>query len=1232
MCVWFLLSWWEYTPARLPLPVWHLEPEQPQFCSCIRLVCAPSSLSDSASLPCPAGSACGIGTGFGNVTLLACALGSFCPNGTQFPTQYPCPPGTFTASRFLTSSSQCTTCYPGSFCSGGGSAVSGACAAGYFCPNATAFPTQYPCLAGTFSTLTNLTDARECWACPPGKFCPQATSVPINCPAGTFTNNVSTQTNGPGPYPACQLCPAGSFCITGSIDPIICSPSTFSGAGASSCSSCQAGYYCPENGTTNAKMLSTFLCPQGQFCPPGVSVIPSLATHSCPLGYYCPQATTAPIACPAGYYMDATGAERLSDCKLCPGGHFCPPNSTHYLQRICSPGYFCPNGSSSAQQQQCPGGTFRPNSLGALLNDCSVCPAGFYCPAASQTPSTCPQGFFCLANVAIPSPCPVGTFGNRTGLQQSSECSQCTGGYYCATTGITSPTGLCGAGFYCPEGIPTSAPPTFVCTAGSYCPLGSSLPIACPSGTFNNLTGSVSLAACRACSPGQFCAGLRNIAPTGPCTSGYFCNGSASTPNPNDNVTGAICPLGSFCTVASSRHTLCPPGSYSPSLGLAACIPCPAGSLCASSGMIAPGTCPIGFYCPENSSNPTGCPFGTIGNRTGLISITECTPCPPSSYCSGTGLATPSGLCSAGYFCQSGANMSAPMNQVGASVCPAGFFCPIGTSSPVVCPAGSFCGGGNSGPVVCPAGTYSDVSGLSVCKTCPRGRFCRLNTTSLVQSDCPAGYFCPAGIASYVNFTCLAGTFSNQTSLGDVSECSSCPGGMFCGGSALVSPSGQCSAGFYCAGGASVSNPQDGVTGNVCPRGSYCPSGSRYPVPCVRGRFCGNVGMTAPGASCSAGYICIENATTSMPVDGVSGFVCPAGSFCMSGALSPVSCPSGTWSNRTGLGSMDECEICPPGRFCPTSGMTQPGPLCTAGYYCPGGRDEPSNSSLLCSAGYYCPMGSGVSTQVACPAGTFRGAVGGASVVDCAVCPAGMVCVIGTAVPVVCPIGSYCPPGTQSSLQFRCPVGTFGASLGLSTLSSCSACLAGMACTASGLSQPDVSCSAGYFCLGGAASSTPLDGITGNVCPMGHYCPINSMSPVPCPAGSFSPNTGNRNMSDCQNLPVGLFSTSSAVVSISNCSSAICGNTSLTSCQPNVNGFCSLSAVSAGSCDEGFVCSGGSNTPRPTTSGGYICPKGALCLRGALSPTSCPSGLYNPSFAQTSCLVCSMYYCCSHII
>lgn len=42
-----------------------------------------------------------------------------------------------------------------------------------------------------------------------------------------------------------------------------------------------------------------------------------------------------------------------------------------------------------------------------------------------------------------------------------------------------------------------------------------------------------------------------------------------------------------------------------------------------------------------------------------------------------------------------------------------------------------------------------------------------------------------------------------------------------------------------------------------------------------------------------------------------------------------------------------------------------------------------------------------------------------------------------------------------------------------------------------------------YYCIEGAVTSTPSDGISGGPCPEGHYCPEGSVEPLPCNPGTY---------------------------------------------------------------------------------------------------------------------------------
>lgn len=43
----------------------------------------------------------------------------------------------------------------------------------------------------------------------------------------------------------------------------------------------------------------------------------------------------------------------------------------------------------------------------------------------------------------------------------------------------------------------------------------------------------------------------------------------------------------------------------------------------------------------------------------------------------------------------------------------------------------------------------------------------------------------------------------------------------------------------------------------------------------------------------------------------------------------------------------------------------------------------------------------------------------------------------------------------------------------------------------------------------------PTDGLLGDVCPKGTYCPMGTAFPQPCPPGYYSNSTGNTGIEDC---------------------------------------------------------------------------------------------------------------------
>ena len=88
----------------------------------------------------------------------------------------------------------------------------------------------------------------------------------------------------------------------------------------------------------------------------------------------------------------------------------------------------------------------------------------------------------------MPLPCDPGTYSNLS----ATVCTACEAGYACkgSDTSPTPPSGLCSLGYYCPNGLQE---------------------VACPAGTYGNITGAPSEAeGCPPCPAGYYCpAGTR---------------------------------------------------------------------------------------------------------------------------------------------------------------------------------------------------------------------------------------------------------------------------------------------------------------------------------------------------------------------------------------------------------------------------------------------------------------------------------------------------------------------------------------------------------------------------------------------------------------------------------------------------------------------------------------------------------------------------------------------------
>lgn len=96
--------------------------------------------------------------------------------------------------------------------------------------------------------------------------------------------------------------------------------------------------------------------------------------------------------------------------------------------------------------------------------------------------------------------------------------------------------------------------------------------------------------------------------------------------------------------------------------------------------------CPAGYYCPAGTVKPIPCTVGTYNPTAASSGSGACISCDAGSYCDEEGLTYVKGVCSAGYFCTTGApsatpaiNLTLTANAAYATlygICPRGYYCP----------------------------------------------------------------------------------------------------------------------------------------------------------------------------------------------------------------------------------------------------------------------------------------------------------------------------------------------------------------------------------------------------------------------------------------------------------------------------------------------------------------------------------------------------------------------------
>jgi hypothetical protein len=146
-------------------------------------------------------------------------------------------------------------------------------------------------------------------------------------------------------------------------------------------------------------------------------------------------------------------------------------------------------------------------------------------------------------------------------------------------------------------------------------------------------------------------------------------------------------------------------------------------------------------------------------------------------------------------------------------------------------------------------------------------------------------------------------------------------------------------------------------------------------------------------------------------------------------------------------------------------------------------------------------------------------------------------------------MGYYCLAGTQYTLQYPCPAGTFNNKTLRESLADCELAPPGSYSQGSGNVNPTGQCSVGYYCPGGAVTSTPsCEGPAGTICSTGgrcapgQVCGEGTSSPSGCPPGMYCADSSGVVTGLCasgyycvqastEKYPVSLYSSNTSVLS-----------------------------------------------------------------------------------------------------
>ena len=469
---------------------------------------------------------------------------------------------------------------------------------------------------------------------------------------------------------------------------------------------------------------------------------------------------------------------------------------------------------------------------------------------------------------------------------------------------------------------------------------------------------------------------------------------------------------------------------------------------------------------------------------------------------------------------------------------------------------------------------------------------------------------------------CESGTYHTDTTTPlavgtEYADCTTCEPGRYCPTIGLKS-STRCSSGYFCDTGSVFSAPSAEVgcsvgSGDICPEGSSCPTGTESAEDCGNGLYTPAVGYSSCN-SCPKGFQCQDRITLG---------ICDVNAYCEKGR-EPSFCDAGEYSPNTRGTSRNACAKCLVGHSC--SGGAAPGgnPVpCNRGEWC-----YRAAAAEVCDPGQYCPP----------------------ETINPLLCPPGKNCDDPAIEPELCDPGSYCDSTSDTGVEDcprghycnndqvypqQCGLGTYNSDTNQDDVSNCLSCGDGRYCPEVATDQsPTLRCDDGFYCADDTDNYQP----NRYPCEPGTYCQ-NGVK-VDCDDGEY---TSDHKSEECVPCPDGYLCPSSEKTKPTACDqSGYCSNNVATTCPAgtfrdikfgtdesdcfscNAGRYCE-NGQDAGACDAGYFCTMNANSNEPDDivfrEDAFECPKGYYCTDG-IEKTPCPVGTFNDLTKQNDILSC----------